>query len=82
MPLLQAISPSRPLGEAKFWRTHSRRFLGFLREELNNAPMGETKDLAERINGNCHADEHLSLNYPLTSDGSCPGAFGELIKLA
>jgi two-component SAPR family response regulator len=66
---------------------HYRRFLSFLREELDDTPMGETKDLAERIKAgesicNRRPDEHLTLNCPLTSDGSCPGVFGELIKLS
>lgn len=68
---------------------HYRRFLGFLRDELEDTPMGETRDLAERIKGGesiCNRklgiDAHLTLNCPLTSDGSCPGVFGELIKLA
>ena len=67
---------------------HYRRFLGFLREELEDTPMSETRDLAERIKGGesiCNRklgiDTHLTLNCPLTSDGSCPGVFGELIQL-
>ncbi len=67
---------------------HYRRFLGFLRDELEDTPMNETRDLAERIKGGetiCSRklgiDTQLTLNCPLTSDGSCPGTFGELMKL-
>jgi two-component SAPR family response regulator len=70
---------------------HYRRFLAFLREELEDSPMQETRDLAERIKGGesiCKrklepdAGDGWTTNCPLTSDGSCPGVFGELIKLA
>ena len=68
---------------------HYRRFLHFLRDELEDAPMDETRDLAERIKGGesicarrTGPDAPLTLNCPLTPDGSCPGVFGELIKLA
>jgi DNA-binding SARP family transcriptional activator len=66
---------------------HYRRFLGFLREELDDTPMEETKDLAERIKSGesiCNRDlkNHLTHHCPLTPDGSCPGVFGELIKLS
>lgn len=68
---------------------HYRRFLHFLRDELEDSPMGETRDLAERIKDgeticarNLGPDAPLTLNCPLTPDGSCPGVFGELIKLA
>jgi two-component SAPR family response regulator len=70
---------------------HYRRFLAFLREELEDSPMQETRDLAERIKGGesiCKRKVGLeegtgwTTNCPLTHDGSCPGIFGELIKLA
>ena len=68
---------------------HYRRFIHFLREELSDAPMDETRDLAERIKGgesicvrHLGPDVPLTLNCPLTPDGSCPGVFGVLIKLA
>jgi two-component SAPR family response regulator len=70
---------------------HYRRFLAFLREELEDSPMQETRDLAERIKGGesiCKRKlepdmgDGWTTNCPLTSDGSCPGVFGELIKLA
>jgi two-component SAPR family response regulator len=68
---------------------HYRRFLHFLRDELEDAPMDETRDLAERIKGgesicarHVGPDVPLTLNCPLTPDGSCPGVFGALIKLA
>ncbi len=68
---------------------HYRRFLHFLRDELEDSPMDETRDLAERIKGgesicarHLGPDVPLTLNCPLTPDGSCPGVFGELIKLA
>ena len=67
---------------------HYRRFLSFLREELEDMPMDETKDLAERIKGGetiCNRklgiETHPTLNCPLTSDGSCHGVFKELIQL-
>jgi two-component SAPR family response regulator len=70
---------------------HYRRFLAFLREELEDSPMQETRDLAERIKGGesiCkrkvgpEEGTGWTTNCPLTADGSCPGVFGELIKLA
>jgi two-component SAPR family response regulator len=68
---------------------HYRRFLHFLRDELQDSPMDETRDLAERIKGgesictrHMGPDAPLTLNCPLTPDRSCPGVFGELIKLA
>ena len=70
---------------------HYRRFLAFLREELEDSPMQETRDLAERIKsgeGICkrkvgpEEGTGWTTNCPLTADGSCPGVFGELIKLA
>lgn len=67
---------------------HYRRFIHFLREELSDEPMGETTELADRIKGgesicarHLGPDVPLTLNCPLTPDGSCPGVFGELIKL-
>lgn len=68
---------------------HYRRFLHFLRDELEDTPLDETRDLAERIKHGetiCARkfgpDAPLTSNCPLTPDGSCPGVFGELIKLA
>ncbi len=70
---------------------HYRRFLAFLREELEDSPMQETRDLAERIkDGESICTRKVgpeegtgwTTNCPLTSDGSCRGLFGELIKLA
>jgi two-component SAPR family response regulator len=68
---------------------HYRRFLGFLRDELEDSPMDETRDLAERIKHgesicmrHLGPDAPLTMNCPLTPDGSCRGVFGELIRLA
>ena len=63
----------------------------FIAAQLEDSPMQETRDLAERIKGGesiCKRkvgpDEGTgwTTNCPLTVDGSCPGVFGELIKLA
>ena len=68
---------------------HYRRFIGFLRSELSDSPMTETRDLAERIKGGesiCKRefgkDAPMTRNCPLTPDGSCPGVFGHLIQLS
>ena len=68
---------------------HYRRFIGFLRSELSDSPMTETRDLAERIKGGesiCKRefgkDAPMTRNCPLTPDGSCPGVFGDLIQLS
>ncbi len=68
---------------------HYRRFLKFLRDELEDTPMPETEDLASRIKTGeviCKRqvgpDQPWTTNCPLTSDGSCPGAFGQLMELS
>ena len=68
---------------------HYRRFIGFLRSELSDSPMTETRDLAERIKGGesiCKRefgkDAPMTRNCPLTPDGSCPGVFSHLIQLS
>jgi DNA-binding SARP family transcriptional activator len=66
---------------------HYRRFLGFLRDELHDTPMQETRDLAETIkNGKFVCERALgrampqhTKSCPLTSDGQCPKPMGELI---
>ena len=67
---------------------HYRRFLRFLREDLDDTPMPETTDLAERIKCGeqiCKRpsgpEVRMTLNCPLTPDGSCPGVLGALLDL-
>ncbi|WP_221090707.1 AfsR/SARP family transcriptional regulator [Deinococcus aquaedulcis] len=74
--------------EGKYAATeHYRRFLRFLREDLNDAPMPETVDLAGRIKRGeriCHHGQpevRLTHNCPFTADGRCPGPYAELLKL-
>jgi hypothetical protein len=57
---------------------HYRRFLGFLRNELEDTPMKETRDFAKRIKGgesirNRHLKDHLTLSCPLTPQGLALG---------
>jgi two-component SAPR family response regulator len=67
---------------------HYRRFIKFLREELEDTPMPDTEDLASRIKTgeaickrDLGPDQPWTANCPLTSDGSCPGVFGQLLEL-
>ncbi|AZI44879.1 response regulator receiver protein (plasmid) [Deinococcus psychrotolerans] len=69
---------------------HYRRFLKFLREEVNDLPMPETLQLAERIKAGeriCQHDDGAVLampqvrHCPLASDGQCPGTLQALIEL-
>jgi two-component SAPR family response regulator len=67
---------------------HYRRFLKFLRDELEDTPMPETLDLAEVIKMGeqiCRrryegpvAHEHTTDNCPFTPDGRCRGSLVEL----
>lgn len=67
---------------------HYRRFLSFLRDELEDTPMLETRELAERIKAGeqiCRRhegpDAPLTENCPLTPDGRCPGVLGDLLNV-
>jgi two-component SAPR family response regulator len=68
---------------------HYRRFLHFLRVELEDSPMDETADLANRLkNGEVICQRKAGVidvpethSCALSSDGSCPGAFQHLISL-
>jgi len=72
---------------------HYRRFVKFLQDDLNDTPMPETVELAGQIKAGervCRRadgedvprhDLPLTHNCPLTSDGQCPGAYAELLKL-
>ncbi len=76
--------------EGKYAATeHYRRFVKFLRDNLNDTPMPETVQLAEQVKAGeqiCQRGERedapLTHSCPLTSDGSCPGHYAELLKLA
>jgi two-component SAPR family response regulator len=68
---------------------HYRRFIHFLRSELQDTPMRETVALAERIKGGeaiCKRklepfvalEEHMTDNCPFTPDGRCNNPFSEL----
>lgn len=75
--------------EGKYAATeHYRRFVRFLHDDLSDTPMPETVTLAEQIKTGeriClrghRADLPLTHNCPLTSGGSCPGPYAELLKL-
>lgn len=69
---------------------HYRRFVRFLRDELEDTPMDETRDLAERIKvgepicqrlSESDGPPTLTHSCPLTPDGRCPGPLKELIEL-
>ena len=76
--------------EGKYAATeHYRRFVKFLRDDLSDTPMPETIELAEQLKAGericqrgAREDRPLTHNCPLTSDGSCPGHYAELLKLA
>ena len=68
---------------------HYRRFLKFLRDEVNDSPMPDTLLLAERIKAGeylCQrqSGEPLELpmarHCPLTPDGQCPGVLRALME--
>ncbi|WP_216322123.1 AfsR/SARP family transcriptional regulator [Deinococcus aestuarii] len=68
---------------------HYRRFLRFLREDLGDTPMPETVALAQRLKAGepiCVRGHRDALprfhTCPLTADGTCPGPYAELLKLA
>ena len=56
---------------------HYRRFIHFLRSELEDSPMPETSELAERIKRGekiCNREPmQLTQNCPFSSDGACVG---------
>ncbi len=69
---------------------HYRRFIHFLRSELQDTPMNETVALAERIKGGeaiCKRklepfvalEEHMTDNCPFTPDGRCNNPFSQLV---
>ncbi|HWG85838.1 MAG TPA: BTAD domain-containing putative transcriptional regulator [Deinococcales bacterium] len=67
---------------------HYRRFLNFLRDELEDTPMPETRELAERIKLGeqiCRRkegpDAPVTQNCPLTPSGRCPGVLGDLLNM-
>ncbi|MFC4637936.1 AfsR/SARP family transcriptional regulator [Deinococcus hohokamensis] len=76
--------------EGKYAATeHYRRFVKFLQDDLSDTPMPETVELAQQVKAGeriCQRgdreDAPLTHNCPLTSDGTCPGPYAELLKLA
>jgi DNA-binding SARP family transcriptional activator len=69
---------------------HYRRFLGFLRSEIGDTPMDETRDLAEQIKigrvicqrGANVIEPQQSRSCPLTAAGHCPRPLAELLQEA
>ncbi len=63
---------------------HYRRFIHFLRVELEDSPMPETLILAERIkNGEkiCNrAPMQITANCPFSSDGACVGQHNQVLE--
>lgn len=73
---------------------HYRRFLHFLRDDLDDTPMPETLELAERIKRGeqicrrphpvapgTELELSLTQNCPFTPDGSCPGEGSQVTRV-
>lgn len=70
---------------------HYRRFLKFLRDDVNDLPMADTLALATRIKAGEHICQRLdgplqelplARHCPLTPDGRCPGEWQDLLDQA
>ncbi|GGR03043.1 AfsR/SARP family transcriptional regulator [Deinococcus ruber] len=67
---------------------HYRRFIRFLQDDLQDTPMSETAQLAERVKSGEHICKKMqgqeapsTYHCPLTVDGVCPGGMQQLLQL-
>jgi two-component SAPR family response regulator len=64
---------------------HYRRFIHFLRSELEDSPMPETLELAERIKIGekiCNRSSmQVTANCPFSGDGACVGQHNQVLEL-